>query len=225
MTALLLTLVGFAFVDSLNVLNIGVMSAVVYASRLNRQSAVPGGVSFIAGVFAATTTFGLCAVLGLGLLTDLTDFTVTPTVRYRGEFVLGLVLIALAFFPLPAQAAAPGWAKVAMLHRPWLLGFVGAAVGLGQACTAVPYLTGLTMLAALQPRPPQWPLIVITYCIMALLPCTLVLALSTSRNTRAARAQRFLVRTVTRYAPMAMRVMFLIAGVALVADAVVHRCR
>jgi len=68
MTALLLTLAGLAFLDSVNVLNIGVVSAVIYGSRLNRQSALPGGMSFIAGVLAVTTTFGLCAVLGLGLL-------------------------------------------------------------------------------------------------------------------------------------------------------------
>jgi len=58
MTALLLTLAGLAFLDPLNVLNIGVVSAVIYGSRLNRQSALPGRVSFIAGVLAVTTTFG-----------------------------------------------------------------------------------------------------------------------------------------------------------------------
>jgi cytochrome c biogenesis protein CcdA len=225
MTALLLTLAGLAFLDSLSVLNIGVVSAVVYGSRLNRQSALPGGVSFIAGVFAVTTTFGMCAVLGLHLLTDLTNFNLTPTVRYWGELLLGLVLIALAFFPLVAQSTAPGWAMGAMRERPWLLGFVGAAVGLGQASTAVPYLAGLAMIAALQPRPPEWPLIVIAYCFIALLPCMLVLALSTSRTKRADRAQRWLVRTLTRYGPIGVRVLFLIAGVALCADAIVHRSR
>ncbi len=86
MTVLLLTLTGgFALLDSLSVLNIGgVVSAVVYGSRLNRQSALPGGVSFIAGVFTVTTVFGLGAVLGLGLLTDLTNFNLTPTLRYWG---------------------------------------------------------------------------------------------------------------------------------------------
>jgi cytochrome c biogenesis protein CcdA len=223
MTALLLTLMGFAFVDSLSVLNIGVVSAVVYGSRLNRQSAIPGGVSFIAGVFTATTTFGLCAVVGLGLLTDLTNFTVTSTVRYWGEFGLGLVLIVLAFFPLAAQSSAPGWAMAAMRQRPWLLGFVGAAVGLGQASTAVPYLAGLTMLAALQPRPKQWPFIVIAYCMLALVPCMILVGLSTSQNKRAVRVQRLLVRAVTRYAPMGMRVLFLVVGIALLADVIVHR--
>ncbi|MDH6247232.1 GAP family protein [Mycobacterium sp. OTB74] len=225
MTALLLTLAGLAFLDSLSVLNIGVVSVVVYGSRLNRQSALPGGVSFIAGVFAVTTTFGMCAVLGLHLLTDLTNFNLTPAVRYWGELLLGLVLIALAFFPLVAQSTAPGWAMGAMRERPWLLGFVGAAVGLGQASTAVPYLAGLAMIAALQPRPPEWPLIVIAYCFIALLPCMLVLALSTSRSKRADRAQRWLVRTLTRYGPIGVRVLFLIAGVALCADAIVHRSR
>jgi cytochrome c biogenesis protein CcdA len=225
MTALLLTLTGLAFLDSLNVLNIGVVSAVIYGSRLNRQSALPGGVSFIAGVLAVTTTFGLCTVLGLGLLTNLTNFHLTPAVRYWGEIALGLVLIALAFFPLVAQTTAPGWALAAMRQRPWLLGFLGAAVGLGQAPTAVPYLAGLAMISALQPRPPTWPAIVIVYSVITMLPCMVLLGLSTSASKRADQAQRWLVRNLTRYGPIGVRFLFLVGGVALFADAVVHRSR
>jgi hypothetical protein len=98
--------------------------------------------SYIAGVFAVTTTFGLCTVVGLGILSDLTHFEITPAVRYRGQLLLGLVLIGLAYFPLVAQTSAPGWALTAMRQRPWVLGLVGLAVGMGQAPTAIPYLTG-----------------------------------------------------------------------------------
>ena len=49
MLGLLLPLLGFAFLDSLNVLNLGVTSAVVYDSRLSRRSALPGGLSFVGG--------------------------------------------------------------------------------------------------------------------------------------------------------------------------------
>jgi cytochrome c biogenesis protein CcdA len=222
MAALALALAGLAFLDSLNVLNIGVVSAVVYDSRLSRRSAIPGGLSYMAGVFAVMTTFGLCMVLGLSFLTALFDFEITPATRYRGELLLGLVLICLAFFPLVAQTSAPGWAMAAMRRRPWLLGFVGLAVGFGQAPTAVPYLTGLAMLAALHPRPPIWPLFVIVYCAIALLPSALVLALSTSRSKRALRAQRWVIRALTRYGPIGVRILFLVAGVALAADALTH---
>ncbi|MGE2714448.1 GAP family protein [Mycolicibacterium litorale] len=222
MTAVLLALTGLALLDSLSVLNIGVVSAVVYGSRLNRQSPIPGGLSYLAGVFTVMSVFGLCMVLGLGFVRDLTDFELTPAARYRGELVIGLVLIALAYFPLVAQTTAPGWAMAAMRQRPWLLLFVGLAVGTGQAPTAVPYLTGLTMIAALQPLPPLWPAIVIGYCIIALLPSTLILALSTSRSRRSAQAHRWLVRNLTRYGPVGVRLLFLVAGVALVADALVH---
>jgi cytochrome c biogenesis protein CcdA len=208
--------------DSANVLNIGVVSAVVYDSRLSRRSAIPGGLSFVAGVFAVTTTFGLCMVLGLSFLTDLLDFKITPAIRFRGELLLGVVLICLAYFPLVAQTSAPGWALTAMRQRPWLLGFVGLAVGLGQAPTAVPYLTGLAMLAALDPRPQIWPLIVIAYCTIALLPSLLVVGLSTRRTKRAQRIQRRLVRVITRYGPMSVRILFLVAGSALVVDALIH---
>lgn len=208
--------------DSANVLNIGVVSAVVYDSRLGRRSAIPGGLSFVAGVFAVTTTFGLAMVLGLSFLTDVLDFKITPAIRFRGELLLGVVLICMAYFPLVAQTSAPGWALTAMRQRPWLLGFVGLAVGLGQAPTAVPYLTGLAMLAALDPRPQLWPLIVIAYCTIALLPSLLVVGLSTRRTKRAQRIQRRLVRVITRYGPMSVRILFLVVGSALVVDALIH---
>ncbi|CAN5498739.1 GAP family protein [soil metagenome] len=225
MTALILVLLGLAFLDSLNVLNIGAVSAIVFDSRLNRRSPIPGGMSYILGVFLALVTVGVLTVLGLSLLTDLFDFELTPTTRYRGELLLGLGLIAFAFFPLVAQTSAPGWAMGAMgtlRRRPWLLVFVGAAVGLGQAPTSVPYLTGLATIAALDPRPELWPLIIIGYCLVVVLPCASVLALSTSRNRSAQRAQRWVVRSVTRYGPIGVRVLFLVAGVALISDAAIH---
>lgn len=222
MVALVLALAGLAFLDSLNVLNLGVVSAVIFDSRLNRRSPVPGSLSFIAGVFAVTTTFGLCTVLGLGVLTQLLGFHLTPAIRFRGELILGLVLICLAYFPLTAQSSAPGWALAAMRERPWLLGFLGLAVGGGQAPTAVPYLTGLAMLAALHPRPPIWPLAIIIYWAIALSPPLLILALSMRRTMRAKRIQRSIVRALTRYGPLAVRLLFLVFGIGLVADALVN---
>ncbi|MET0899882.1 MAG: GAP family protein [Mycobacterium sp.] len=225
MTGLILVLLGLACLDSLNVLNIGAVSAVIYDSRLNRRSPIPGGTSYILGVFTALLVFGVATVLGLHLLTDLFDFDLTPTIRYRGELLLGVTLIALAFFPVVAQTSTPGWAMGAMgtmRRRPWLLGFVGVAVGLGQAPTAVPYLTGLAMIAALDPRPALWPLLILGYCTLVVLPCASVLALSTSRSKRAQRAHRWVVRSVTRYGPIGVRVLFLVAGVVLISDALIH---
>ena len=48
-------------------------------------------------------------------------------------------------------------------------------MGTGQAPTDVPYLTGLAMLAALHPRPPIWPVIIVRYCAIALSPSLLIL--------------------------------------------------
>ncbi len=218
----MLALAGLAILDSLNVLNVGVVSAVIFDSRLRRRSPVPGALSYIAGVFAVTTTFGVCTVLGLSFLTTVVDFHLTPTIRFRGELILGMVLISLAFFPLTAQSSAPGWALAAMRERPWLLGFLGLAVGMGQAPTAVPSLTGLAMLAALHPRPPVWPLLIIAYWVIALSPPLTILALSMKRSVRARRIQRTLVRALTRYGPMSVRLLFLVFGVGLVADALVN---
>lgn len=222
MAALALALAGLAFLDSLNVLSVGVVSAIIFDSRLGRRSPIPGALSYIAGVFAVTTAFGVCTVLGIGFITEVLDFHLTPAIRFRGELLLGIVLIGLAYFPLTAQSSAPGWALAAMRQRPWLLGFLGLAVGSGQAPTAVPYLTGLAMLAALHPRPPLWPLVIIAYWVIALSPPLLILALSMRKTMRAKRIQRAIVRALTRYGPMSVRLLFLVFGTGLIADALVN---
>ena len=109
-----------------------------------------------------------------------------------------------------------------MRRRPWLLGFVGMAVGTGQAPTSVPYLTGLAMLAAMHPRPQIWPVIVIAYCAIALVPSMLILALAARRSVRARRIQRRIVRTLTRYGPISVRILFLVSGVGLAVHALIH---
>ncbi|GAB1813331.1 GAP family protein [Mycobacterium sp. MUNTM1] len=222
MAALALALAGLAFLDSLNVLNVGVVSAVIFDSRLGRRSPIPGALSYIAGVFAVTTAFGVCTVLGISFITEALDFHLTPAIRFRGELLLGIVLLGVAYFPLTAQSSAPGWALAAMRQRPWLLGFLGVAVGSGQAPTAVPYLTGLAMLAALHPRPPLWPLAIIAYWAIALSPPLLILALSMRKTMRAKRIQRAIVRALTRYGPMSVRLLFLVFGTGLIADALVN---
>ncbi len=139
MLPLLLALAGFAFLDSLDVLVAGVMTAVVVDSRLARRSPWPGGLSFLGGVFAVTTTFGLCTVLGLHALRGLIDFEITPGLRFWGELGIGLALIGIAALPMTARAEPPAW-TVRMRRRPWLLGLAGLAIGLAQAPTAVPYI-------------------------------------------------------------------------------------
>ena len=98
MGALVLALAGLALLDSLNVLNVGVVSAVIYDSRLSRRSPVPGSLSFIAGVFTVMTIFGLLTVLGLRFLTDFVHFRITRATRYWGG-LRGGVLIGLASSP------------------------------------------------------------------------------------------------------------------------------
>ena len=222
MAILVLALTCLAALDSLNVLNIGVVSAIIFDSRLNRRSPVPGVSSFIAGLLAVTILFGFCTVLGLSFLTNLAHFRLTPAVRFRGELIIGLALIGLAYFPVTAQLSAPGWALASVRDRPWLLGIVGIAVGIGQAPTAVPYLTGLAMLSALQPRPAIWPLAVVIYCAATLWAPVVILAFALRNTPRANRIQRSLVRALNRYGPLSVRILFLVFGVGLVADALVH---
>jgi cytochrome c biogenesis protein CcdA len=222
MLGLLLPLLGFALLDSLNVLNLGVTSAVVYDSRLSRRSALPGGLSFIGGVFVATSSFGVLTVLGLNLLTDRVDLEVTPTLRYWGQLVLGVVLVAVASLSGSARPTPPLWALNLTRRNPWLFAIVGLVVGFGQSATSVPYLTSLTMVSARNPLPSSWPLIVLAYCAVALVPSLLVLALSTRRTIRARRAQRTIVRATTRFGPVIVRILFFGVGLVLIAGALVN---
>lgn len=222
MPAPLFPLVGFAFLDSLNVLNLGVTSAVVYDSRLSRRSPLPAGLSFIAGVFVATTTFGICAVLGLTIVTARVDAEVTPAVRYWGELVLGVLLIAVASISSSKGPRPPDWVFAKARRNPWLFGVVGAVVGFAQAGTSVPYLTSVAMIAAYQPLPVAWPGIVVAYCAAALIPASAVLALSVRSTMRARRAQRRVVRAISRYGPLVIRGLFLVIGAVLVVDALWH---
>jgi cytochrome c biogenesis protein CcdA len=222
MLALLLPLLGFALLDSLNVLNLGVTTAVVYDSRLGRRSALPSGLSFVGGVFTAITTFGILTVLGLNFLTDRFDLDLTPPLRYWGQLALGVVLIAIAVLSSAAKPTPPLWAVNVARRNPWLLGLVGLVIGFGQAPTAVPYLTALAMLSARNPLPSAWPVIVICYCAVTLVPSLLVLALSTRRTIRARRIQRNFVRVLTRYGPIAVRMLFLGIGTVLVIGALLH---
>ena len=222
MLGLLLPLLGFAVLDSLNVLNLGVTSAVVFDSRLSRRSALPGGLSFVTGVFVATASFGVLTVLGINFVTDRVEFTVTPTIRYWGQLVLGLVLIAVASLSGSARPAPPVWALNLTRRNPWLFAIVGAVVGVGQAVTSVPYLTSLAMVSARHPLPTLWPAIVFVYCAVAVLPSLAVLALSTQRTLRARRAQRAIVRVTTRYGPTTVRVLFLVVGAVLVVGALLN---
>lgn len=106
---------------------------------------------------------------------------------------------------------------------PWLLGILGAAVGFGQAPTSIPYITGLATLAAVHPRPAGWPLLIYAYWTLALTPSLLILFLATRKTTRAVRIQRGIVRGLTRYGPISVRILFLVVGVGLVADALLFR--
>jgi cytochrome c biogenesis protein CcdA len=222
MPALLLPLAGFAFLDSLNVLNLGVTTAVVYDSRLSRRSPLPAGLGFVGGVFTATTTLGICAILGLKFLTHRIDIEVTPTARYWGQLILGLALIALSRVSTSGGPRPPDWALNAARRNPWLFTIVGLVVGLGQAVTSVPYLTALAMISSRNPLPTAWPVIVIAYCATALAPSLLVLGLSVRRTIRARRVQRRVVRMMTRFAPLLVRTLFLGIGFVLVAGALWH---
>ncbi|MEU6828691.1 GAP family protein [Nocardia beijingensis] len=220
MWILLLALAGFAFLDSLDLLLIGVTTAVVYDSRLSRRSPLVSGLSLLAGVFAVTTAFGICTILGIGFLTDLFDFRVTPAVRYWGELVAGVVLIALASIRMGGPAAPEG--ATALRRQPWVLAGLGVAIGIAQAPTAVPYLAGLAMISARHPLPALWPLIVVAYCALALLPPLVILGLAMRRTTRARRMYRRIVRIISSYGPASVRVLFAIFGVVLLCDALVH---
>lgn len=225
MGVLLITLLGFAVLDALDVLLVAITTAVVADARLTRRSPVVGVLSFIGGVFAVSFAFGLCTVLGLDFLVRWLDFELTPTLRYWGELLIGLVLIGVAALPVTATARTGGrWVRP-VRERPWLMGVVGFTLGLAKVPTSVPYLAALALLAAQRPLPLGWPVIVAAYCLVALVLPLIVLALALRRTPRSRRVYRLLVRGITRFGPPVVRVLFVVFGVALVVDALVHAGR
>ncbi|WP_336086414.1 GAP family protein [Nocardia sp. SSK8] len=225
MGVLLITLLGFAVLDALDVLLVAITTAVVADARLTRRSPVVGVLSFIGGVFTVSFAFGVCTVLGIDFLVRLLDFQFTPTLRYWGELLIGLVLIVVAALPVNTTVATGGrWVRP-VRERPWLMGVVGFTLGLAKVPTSVPYLAALALLSAQRPLPLAWPVIVAAYCLVALVLPLIVLALALRRTPRARRVYRVLVRGITRFGPPVVRVLFVVFGVALVVDALVHAGR
>ncbi|WP_278264696.1 GAP family protein [Nocardia sp. AG03] len=225
MGVLLITLLGFAVLDALDVLLVAITTAVVADARLTRRSPVVGVLSFIGGVFTVSFAFGVCTVLGIDFLVRLLDFELTPTLRYWGELLIGLVLIAVAALPVTATARTGGrWVRP-VRERPWLMGVVGFTLGLAKVPTSVPYLAALALLSAQRPLPLGWPVIVAAYCLVALVLPLIVLALALRRTPRSRRVYRVLVRGITRFGPPVVRVLFVVFGVVLVVDALVHAGR
>lgn len=222
MGSLLLALFGFALLDALDVLMVAITTAVVADSRLARRSPMVGGLSLLGGVFVVSVAFGICAVLGIDFLVRLVDFELTPTLRYWGELLIGLILIGVAALPTgTTSATGRRWARP-VREKPWLMGVVGGTIGLVKMPTSVPYLAALALLSAQRPLPLGWPLLVAAYCAIALLLPLLVLVLALRNTPRARRVYRVLVRGVTRFGPRTIRVLFVVFGVVLVVDALVH---
>ncbi|MGH3722794.1 MAG: GAP family protein [Mycobacterium sp.] len=223
MLTLLLAFAGFACLDAFNVLNIGIATTIVYVTRLERRSALPGGLSFITGLFVALFTFGVATVLGVRSLTDVAGGSeITPSTRYWAQLIIGILLIAFASLTWFTEPVTPPWIRTVAQRHPWLLMLVGLALGFAEAPTSVPYLSALAMLVSRHPLPSMWPLLLVGYSLIATLPSLLILVLSTRRSPRAQRVQRGLVRTVTRHGPTAIRIIFLCLGAVLVTGALVH---
>lgn len=222
MLALLLTMAGFALVESLNVLNLAVTSAIVYDSRLQRRSPLPGGLSFLGGLFSATAAVGITVVVGLAIFTEPTTIRLTPWMRYTGELTLGMLLIFVACYPSRVRSAAPRWTFPVMRRNPLLLAVFGVVLGFGQSATDVMYLGALAMLSTYRLPISVWPVVVIAYCAIELWPSLLVLFLGSRRTARARRIQRRILRTVTRFGPLVIRALCLSAGCVLVAHSLLH---
>lgn len=222
MGVLLIALLGFALLDALDVLLVAITTAVVADSRLTRRSPMVGGLSFLGGVFAVSVAFGVATVLGIDFLVRLFDFQLTPMLRYWGELLIGVVLIGVAALPMDTTMRGGGRWVEPVRRYPWLMGVFGFTLGLAKVPTSVPYLAALALLSAQRPLPVVWPLIVAGYCAIALLLPLVVLALAMRRTPRARKVYRVLARGLTRFGPPVVRVLFVVFGVVLVVDALVH---
>jgi hypothetical protein len=218
----LIQLSGLVFADSLNVFNIGAMWAIAHNARTQRRSPMPGGLSFIAGLYAFTACYGLVLVLGLDALTRVVDFQITPAMRYRTELVLGAVLIGLSFLPLRTRKTANPRVGPLLRSKPWLLGIVGIGAGATQAPFSLPYLTLLGAIATLDPIPAFWPFVVLGYAAAVQVPPLLALGLASWRSPKARKIQISIALAITKYGRTVLRILLATVGVVLLGDALLN---
>ena len=156
-------------------------------------------------------------------LTELNVVQLTPRMRYRGELLVGVVLVGVACYPSAAQRASPRWAFAAIRQRTWLLGCAGAVLGFGQAATDVMYLAALAMLE----RPPS-PAVALAADRGCVLHHRAIAARCWFSSWRPGEQQEHgasnvaSCASITRYGPTWVRAMCLAAGVALVVDSFLH---
>jgi hypothetical protein len=219
----LLQLSGLVVADSLNVFNIGAMWAIAHNARMKRRSPLPGGLSFIAGMYVFTAGYGLCMVVGLDALTRGLHVELTPEIRYRAELILGLVLLGIACLPLRRRQRSQNPRIGALLRsRPWLLGVVGVGVGATQAPFSLPYLTLLTALATRDPLPTMWTVVVLGYAAAVQVPPLLALAIASWRSPKALKVQLTVATAVAKYGRTVVRLLLAAVGLVLLTDAVAH---
>jgi hypothetical protein len=219
----LLQLSGLVIADSLNAFNIGAVWAIAHGARMKRRSPLPGGLAFIAGMYAFTACYGLGMVMGLDALTRSVHVDITPEFRYRAELVVGIALIGIACLPWRRRQRRTKPRMGALLRsRPWLLGVVGVGVGATQAPFSLPYLTLLTAIATRDPLPTVWPVVVLVYAAAVQVPPLLALALANWRSPKARRVQLAVAMAVTTYGRTALRILLAVVGSVLLYDAVAN---
>lgn len=225
MTAPLLGLGGLVFADSLNPFNIGAVWSITLNCRRTRRSPTPGALSYIAGLYVFTASYGLCMVLGLEAISHSVDFQITPGVRYPLELTLGALLIAAAWFLPNTRPVEKRRKPTPFPRQPRTLAVVGVGAAATQVPFSLPYLTLLGALSTADPVPAVWPVVILIYAAAVQVPPLLTLFLATRRAPWAHRLQRAAMAALSRHGRLAIRIALTVIGSVLLADAIIHHAQ
>lgn len=218
-----LSLLGFAAVDSVNLLAFAVIAGLWLGSAGRGTPFTPRAARFTGGAFIGIVLLSLVSVWVIG---NNQEFVRSLFDALWAMVVLGVVGLAITVMGLRRPAEAKEENVEAPLTQTVLQRFgimaTGVSLGVIQSGTSAPFAAGMVLISFAEE--PWWVKLVriVFFAVIAILPSAgLILALSRMGSSGVAAATRRIDRFLS-YGRVAGRVLTLVVGMALVAVAAVR---
>lgn len=218
-----LSLLGFAAIDSLNLLAFAVIAGLWLTSAGRGIAFAPRAARFTGGAFCGIVLLSLISVWVIG---NNQEFVRSLFYNLWAMIALGVIGLVITVMGLRRPAEAKEESVEAPLARNVLQKFgimaTGIALGVIQSGTSAPFAAGMVLISFAES--PWWSklLQILFFAVIAILPSTgLIIALSRVPSGSIGAASRRIDRFLS-YGRVAGRVLTLVVGVALTVLAVVR---